>query len=145
MSIGFSMNFYKLITIDLMEFSDWITEKFLEWRGDRIGQSASIAEFAKLFCTSQQLMSEWMKKSGKRPTSAKYINNLVEVYGIEVYEALGLNIPGLSPINTERLLAASKELTMIANDRDLEVSDPEFTKLFVEVFSRNGITVQEID
>lgn len=73
----------------MMEFSDWITKKYIAWRGDRMGNEASIAKFADLFGASQQVMSEWMKKGGGKPRSQKYVNALVKVYGNEVYEILG--------------------------------------------------------
>ena len=76
-----------------MEFSDWITQKFLAWRGDKIGKGSSVVEFVKLFGTTQSLMSQWMKKGGKTPQSAKYINALYSVYGEEVYKLIGLARP----------------------------------------------------
>ena len=145
MSIGFVMNFYNLSIIEIMEFSDWITKKFIEWRGNKIGNSGSISEFAKQFNASHQIVSEWMKKDGKVPTSSKYINALVDMYGVEVYEVLGLTVPGLPPENSDLLLSATSELTKIAKERDLDPEDPAFVELFVEVFSRYGINVQRTD
>jgi len=73
-----------------MEFSDWITKKYIEWRGNAIGQDRSITEFSALLNVPQSLMSQWMKQNGKKPTSQKYISALITKYGIEVYDVLGI-------------------------------------------------------
>jgi len=86
-----------------VEFSDWITEKFVEWRGGRVGQSASVAEFAKLFGASQPLVSGWMKAGGKVPRAKKYINALAAVYGDEAYEVLGLSKRGGEALSIDQL------------------------------------------
>ena len=145
MSIGINVNFYNLSIINMMEFSDWITKKFLEWRGDRFGQSASIAEFAKLFSASHQLVSEWMKKSGKVPTSVKYITALVNVYGEEVYGVLGLPRPDLSPVNARLLLEASRDLSRSVKDTGIDINSAAFEKLAMEIFSRHGIKLERTD
>lgn len=84
-----------------MEFSEWITKKYIEWRGDAIGQERSITEFAKLIGVPQSLMSQWMKKNGKIPSSKKNVSALVKVYGIEAYEALGFIGPKVSDVLSE--------------------------------------------
>ena len=39
---GYYRNWYK---IRKMEFKDWITKKYLDWRGDAIGRDRSIKNF----------------------------------------------------------------------------------------------------
>jgi hypothetical protein len=95
----------------MMDFSDWITNKYIEWRGRSLGRSGSVAEFARLFNASQPLMSQWMKKSGKVPTSQKYIHALVAQYGDEVYEVLGI---AKSP--DEQLSPIQRQILKIYND-----------------------------
>jgi hypothetical protein len=73
-----------------MEFSDWITDKYIKWRGDRFGKGSSVAEFAKNIGAPQSLMSYWMKKGGKVPTSKKHIDALIAVYGDEARQILGI-------------------------------------------------------
>lgn len=88
----------------VVEFSDWITQKYVEWRGDAIGRERSITEYAKYLGVSQQLMSNWMKKGGKVPRSIEMINKLVAAYGNEVYDVLGLEIPtGNAQLDTDFL------------------------------------------
>jgi len=89
-----------------VEFSDWITGKFVKWRGERVGNSASIAEFAKQFGAPQQLVSSWMKpvaKGGKVPRAKKYINALAAVYGDEAYEVFGLSKRGGEALSIDQL------------------------------------------
>lgn len=76
-----------------MEFSDWITKKYIEWRGDAIGQERSITKFAEMLEVPQSLMTQWLKKGGKVPTSQKYISKLIKYYGVEAYDALGISRP----------------------------------------------------
>ncbi len=76
-----------------MEFGDWITQKFLEWRGSAYGREGTIVEFAKEVGVSEKVMSSWMKKGGKKPRSTENINKLVAKFGPEVYVILGLPVP----------------------------------------------------
>ncbi|KAF0106086.1 MAG: hypothetical protein FD147_2598, partial [Chloroflexi bacterium] len=76
-----------------MDFSDWITKKYIEWRGDAIGQERSITKFAEMLKVPQSLMTQWLKKGGKVPTSQKYISLLVKEYGVEAYDILGIPRP----------------------------------------------------
>jgi hypothetical protein len=79
-----------------MEFYEWITKKYTDWRGDAIGQDRSISEFAAMLKVPQSLMSQWMKRGGIIPNSKKYINILVENFGVEAYDVLGMPRPSLS-------------------------------------------------
>jgi hypothetical protein len=130
-----------------MEFSEWITKKYIVWRGNAIGQDRSITEFGAWLKVSQSLMSQWMKKDGKIPESAKHINNLVEKFGIEVYGILGLDTPNLLdtiirsfPRMTldirERLAAAISEY----NDRteDIPEGDPRLEDILKDSLKQNG-------
>lgn len=76
-----------------MEFSEWLTKKYIDWRGDAIGQEKSITKFAEMLGVTQSLMTQWLKKGGKVPTSQKYISALIRNYGVEVYDVLGLPRP----------------------------------------------------
>jgi transcriptional regulator with XRE-family HTH domain len=129
-----------------MTFAEWITKKYLEYRGDAIGNSRSITDFAKLLGISQPLLSQWMmKKNGKTPESARTITQLVNYFGVEAYEALGLPVPGLSPENSVVYLSGLRELTRVANERGVSPDDPEFTHLAKEVFAKYDVKVEEID
>lgn len=77
-----------MIYNQVVKFNEWITRKYVEWRGDAIGHERSVTEFADYVGVSQQLMSDWMKPKGKRPRSQVTIGKLVAVFGNEVYEVL---------------------------------------------------------
>ncbi|MEN6624257.1 MAG: hypothetical protein ABFD50_22260, partial [Smithella sp.] len=72
-----------------MEFSDWITKKYIEWRGDSFGHEKTISDFAKWMGVSQSVMSYWMKKNGKVPDTQKSISKIAKRYP-DIYEILEL-------------------------------------------------------
>jgi hypothetical protein len=141
MDIGFCYN-------DFVEFSDWITKKFVEWRGERFGQSASIAEFAKVFGASQPLMSEWMKKGGKIPKSKKYVDALIQIYGDEVYEILGFQkseediLKRLPPERAARMRAALNEVNNALQAAG-EIPEEEAARITDEIMLRHGWSFKE--
>ncbi len=73
-----------------MRFDEWITRKYLLFRGNAIGREGSISEFAKFLGIPQPILSGWMKKGGKIPKSHKYISALARIYGDEVFDILGI-------------------------------------------------------
>lgn len=139
-----------------MEFSDWITQKFITWRGERYGNSASVAEFAKQFGASHQLVLGWMKKGGKKPKHAKYINALVTVYGKEVYDVLGLDRPvleftpdsiplaSLPPAVRKRFQAAFAQYEAALAQRGLTSASPEAPAILIKVFAEHGLNIASI-
>jgi hypothetical protein len=76
-------------------FDEWLTDKYLEWRGGAIGQEKSVVKFAAWLGVSHQLVRDWMKPEpeGKHPKHKKSIDALVRRYGDEAYTALGLPVP----------------------------------------------------
>jgi hypothetical protein len=82
-----------MIYNQVMEFSDWLTRKYVEWRGAAIGNERTITEFAEMIGVSQPVMSGWMKRGGRVPRSQETVGKLVRAFGYEVYEILGLPHP----------------------------------------------------
>ena len=76
-------------TIDPMEFRIWLTEKYVEWRGDKVGHNSSVSSFAEYIGTKQQLMSGWM--NGDYAPAKANIDKLANKLGYEIYDIL--NIP----------------------------------------------------
>lgn len=74
-----------------MEFSEWITRKYVEWRGNAVGRERSITDFAQYIDVTQPTMSGWM--NGSIPKRHEMIVKLVNVYGPEVFAVLGLDQP----------------------------------------------------
>jgi hypothetical protein len=129
-----------------MEFFEWFTDKFVMWRGRRYGQSASLAEFAKQFGASHQLVSEWMKKDGKVPTHAKYITALVKVYGAEVYDVLGLPHPEVrSSLDIlpgeirQAIEAAAVEIGAELAAQNVSAGTPEADEITTRILEKYGV------
>lgn len=126
--------------IYVVEFAEWIEAKFLEWRKDRYGRGTSVAEFAKQFGVSQQLMSDWMKKGGKKPRTAKYINALAAIYGNEVYAVLGLTPPGKDDYSNlpPDVRLAVEEVNRELAARGIGAESPEAEKITIAIFAKYG-------
>jgi len=133
----------------VVEFADWITKKYVDWRGDAIGKDRSITEFAQWIGVSQQTMSGWMKKGGKIPRSKLSISNLVSKYGAEVYEILDLPMPD-SDFPTDSLpsdlqIDLRMALSEIKNSiGDLDPDSPEGDKLVRSILRKHGFVVEKI-
>lgn len=72
----------------VVDFNEWMSAKYREWRGDAIGRDRTMTEFAEYIGVSQQLMSDWTKQGGKTPKSLKTISKLFAVYGDEIWEVV---------------------------------------------------------
>jgi transcriptional regulator with XRE-family HTH domain len=69
-------------------FSKWLSQKYLDWRGDAYGRERSITEFAKYIGVDQSAMSAWM--NGTRvPKHQETISKLTAKFGNEVLIQLG--------------------------------------------------------
>jgi len=72
-----------------MMFSDWIYQKYLDWRGDGSGQKYSVAAFSRFLDLRQQDIDIYIK-GPTVPTEPNIINKLIDKYGAEALAALGL-------------------------------------------------------
>ena len=75
-------------TIDSVEFRIWLTEKYVEWRGDKVGHNSSVSSFAEYIGTKQQLMSGWM--NGDYAPAKANIDKLANKLGYEIYDILDI-------------------------------------------------------
>jgi transcriptional regulator with XRE-family HTH domain len=112
-----------------MTFAQWLFQKYLDWQKE-IGSRQTIEEFARHLKTSQPTVSEWM--SGKyKPKSAKQINRLTELYGLEVYDVLNLPRPVSIPYDQfppelkSTITEALAEASAIVTARGLSPDSPE--------------------
>ncbi len=96
-----STNIDFVIQFQGMKWKDFINQKYLDWRGDKIGNDGSITQFAIYVGVSQQLMNKWL--AGSVPTQEDKIERLVELYGDEVLIVLG-------KLQDEVLITVPKEL-----------------------------------
>jgi transcriptional regulator with XRE-family HTH domain len=72
-------------------FSDWITKKYLNWQAE-VGKRKTIDDFAAYLGISRPLLNMWMNGDKPRPGPAN-IKLLAELYGHEVYDAVGIPRP----------------------------------------------------
>ena len=73
-------------------FNEWITQKYIQWRGNAFGREKTISDFAEYIGVSQSLMSRWMKPGGNVPSSQDAISKLFDKYKIEIYDILGIQL-----------------------------------------------------
>lgn len=124
-----------------MNFHDWIKFKYLEWSDNKKSEN----QFARYLGISQATVNAWFNRTRGQPTSKAIINKLADKLGVEVYEVLGLSVPGLTSENSQSLFEATSEFFKLAKENGLSEGDPKFTKLFIEVFSKHGIKAHIID
>ena len=92
------------------DFNAWITRKYVEWRGDKVGREGTVSAFARWVGVDQSNMAYWMT-GGKTPESAKSINALVSRFGGETYDILNL-----SPVIDAEDQQALNEIAAILRD-----------------------------
>jgi transcriptional regulator with XRE-family HTH domain len=156
---AFALHLYTVGYNQIMEFSEWLTQKYIDWRGDAIGKDRTISEFAQMVGVSQPTMSYWMKKGGKIPRAKSSIQKLVDTFGYEVYDILGLPKPEAEKIPWDhlpesfrsRLEAATAEVNERFQEEGITPdSDPDgeaALRITTEVFDKYGIdiNVNEVD
>lgn len=77
---------WKVIYNLVVDFKEWITQQYLEWRGDAYGRTNTVSDFADYLDVKQQMVSSWM--NGNSKPSLKSINKLAFRLGYEVYDVL---------------------------------------------------------
>jgi len=129
-----------------MEFWEWITKKYIEWRGD---SRATISEFAKYIGVTQPVMSDWMKRNGKIP-STKSVGKIAKKYP-DIYEILELPSPveqvPFSSLPTglqEQIKSALFEIEEIMRTRSIQPDSPEGVELSVSVLKKHGFNIKSI-
>lgn len=137
------------------DWQEYITRKYLEWRQDRYGRAGSAARFAAELGITTQLLSEWMNR-GKIP-QGENINLLVDYFGYEIYDVLGLRRPtpddprsallgaGFDSGFVDALLAAQSEVLRELTNRGMEYDSPEAREIIRSIFLRHGIQLTETE
>jgi hypothetical protein len=139
----------------VMEFREFLDKKYLEWRGNKIANEGSIASWARSMDLSPQLLSTWMNR-GSLP-SPYYINKLASVFGYEVYDVLGLELPKVSPAEIDRLLdtvGVPREVSdkiafllvrahSIAEQIGISIDSPEGHEIIKNTFLEAGFDFRE--
>jgi hypothetical protein len=124
--------------IEWMDFSDWINKKYMEWRG---ASRATISDYSAFLGVPQSLLSQWMKRGGKVPTSKKYVDALIKIYGNEVFTVLDLPRPINQPPENfrERLRAALEEALQVMTSKGIEPDSPEGERIIAEIADKYGL------
>ena len=132
--------------MNVMEFSEWITKKYIEWRGEAFGQERSITKFAEMLGVKRSLLTQWMQKDGKVPSSHLSINALVAYYGPEVYDVLGLERPPQTPFDQlpesvrSRLVEATLRVQEELIRRGPDLTQSEADQIARDIFAGMGVT-----
>jgi len=129
-----------------MEFSEWIRNKYREWRGDSIGNERSKAKFAKMLGVPQQIMYNWMNPGSTGPQKKKYVDALLNYFGKEVLDVLpdltadifDPPLNQLPPDMRRRLLLVQAEAVAAFLARGLNPEDPEAEQLTIEILAKHG-------
>lgn len=105
-------------------WSDWIKGKFEDFKRNRGGdERGALVEFARLFSAPHQVVAAWMRVGANPPRKPDYISRMVELYGKEAYEALGMPVPGDSNNNTLNENRALELLREVPAQHQEEVLD----------------------
>lgn len=134
-----SRTFKNIAIMNSVEFTKWINEKFIEWRGNsRFG----VTDFANYVGVSQPLMSRWLNGRSKRMPDSESIAKLADKFP-DVYEAVGLPAPKPKFVYLPRELRrnlerAQEETEHILRERNLTGEDPEAEKIAIEIFEKHG-------
>lgn len=86
-------------------FSEWINEKFEEFRKGKRGSAASVSAFGRKFGAGHQVVLAWFAPNSGPPHKPEYIAAMIREYGVEAYEYLNL------PPSLIRALGGVRELT----------------------------------
>ena len=121
-----------------MEFREWITRKYIDWRGDAIGNDRSITDFAKMIGISHQVMGNWM--NGAIPNRKATVDKLVAVYP-DAKQILGIEDQDQFPPDFVALverarLEAEAELSRLG----LASGSVEGLKIVTSTFEKYGFT-----
>ena len=134
-----------------MEFFEWMTQKYIEWRGSAIGHERTVTDYAAYIGVSQQVMSAWMKKDGNVPRGMKTISKLSAKYP-EVYEILDIPRPELDepwdqlpPELRGRLRTAVREINATYRAREVNPDDEEALSIAEEILGKYGFNVSETE
>ena len=125
-----------------MSFPEWLTAKYVEWRGDRVGRGTSMTAFAKYLGVRQSVFNEWMQ--GRALPGKVSLRKLGPKYP-DVYEVLDIPSPeGASPFDAlppdmaRALQLATEEVNRTLEQRSLTGSSPEAERITIEIFEKFG-------
>ena len=133
-----------------MSLKEFLNRRYVEWRGDNRGNDYSIKSWARFLGVSETNINSWMNR-GSVPKPER-INLLTKLFGYEVYNALGLEIPKMDSGEVERMIsplkhpeeaiesvaAALVKAHAIASKRGIEIDSPEGYEIIKRVLLEAG-------
>ncbi len=135
-----------------MNFPEWLTAKYVEWRGDRVGRGTSMTAYAKYLGVRQSLFNEWMQ--GRKLPGKVSLRKLAPKYP-DVYDVLGIPPPvaespfdALPPDMARALQLATEEVNRALEQRGITGSSPEAERITIEIFEKFGfkyIKTEEVE
>lgn len=144
LSIGVFMNIAFCYN-KTVEFKEWITKRYLEWRGDSFGNERSISEFARYLDVNQSLLSRWM--SGVKIPGVINIAKISNLYP-EVYDYIESIDNGLVVLPLDlalKIRKAQSETIKVLKDKGISINSPEGKEILIKTYSEFGITLNEIE
>lgn len=116
-----------------------MTQEYIKWRGS---SRATVTEFADYLGISQSLLSQYMRKDGKKP-NPKNLIQIAQKLGPAVYDVLSLPHPedpfSHLPLEfSQRLQAALAEMRAELARLGLSPSDPAAIPVIARVFAQHG-------
>lgn len=133
-----------------MDFYEWIKTKYADWSGGKKSEN----QFALYLGISQATLNAWMNKTRGIPTSKKIINKLVERYGDEVYDVLGLTRPDIRdlliemrfPIDfVDALIETRNEYTRELESKGITTDTPEARRIVNEALAKLAAQFAEVE
>ena len=126
-----------------MQFWEYLTKKYIEWRGDAYGRDKTQTQWAGEIGVPQPTLTRWMQKGGPIPTDDKSIRKLANYFGPEIFNILGVSSGSWGaaylPANLRRRLErAVRETSQALVDRNLSGDDPAAEQLAITIFERHG-------
>lgn len=119
-------------------------KKFSEWRGETRN---SLVDYAGYIGVSHQVMANWYNGKLKKRPSPEMYSRLIEKYGNDVYDVLGLPRPQSDedllaefPAEwRERFLRARREYTAELAKQGITTDTPEAEQIITDALTRHGI------
>jgi len=132
---------------DPVRFTKWINEKFEETRDGNIRYK--MADFARFLGIEYSTISIWLLGKLTNRPSYEMCNVLIEKFGFDAYEPLGIEPPSKSEFvsgfppgtDVEALFSAVEEIREEGLYKGKAKTSPEDVKRIREVFAKYGVNL----
>lgn len=137
-----------MIYTEIVDFSKFIEDQYLQWRADKRGNAGSSARYAREeLGVDPYLLNDWMTR-GKLPSTQENVDKLISKFGLEtVYDLVGWpeSLVNLPHDLRFRLASALFEIRAERIARSINDGEsPEAEELSSKVFAKHGLTSTRI-